>query len=460
LAVSEEARKTLIGQAISAAGDHPETLRVPWRGSQQKMPVIQIRISAVLLNPRSHRIKAQLESDPKSAKLIESDPESDEAQEVIAKLLRETAGFEALKQNLKDEQQKDPGIITRGGLLVNANTRAVALRDLGIEYIEVAVLPSDAQPEEIYDLELDLQVAQDYRTDYTFTNELLFIDDMITKLNRDEESVACRLRWATPTKASSLKTGAEKVRRYVRHLALIREIQDLSGSKIPITYFDDATQALQEFDTAYEALRDTNPAAADRLKNGRILGLLVDLGYDRQRMVNSDWMESHLQEAFSENDFLAPLISPILAQAGQAGGESVEEPSDFDLFPAPDSDVDAHDVHVVVTALVDALSTSADEEFLTLPSVQGSMRYPREQVKAAVYDAMRTAAEDAKAAARAGNALALPAELISEAASRLNKARDAFNAVKDLPEFDDATLRANLGKLERAREALNEAMGD
>ena len=195
----------LVAEAISAAGDHPETLRVPWRGGQKKMPVIQIKIAAILLNPRSHRIKAQLESDPKAAKLIESNPESDDAQEVIAKLLRETAGFEALKQNLKDEGQKDPGIITRDGLLVNANTRAVALSDLGVEYIEVAVLPSDAQPDEIYDLELDLQVAQDYKTDYSFTNEMLFIDDMITKLNRDEEDVACRLRWAAPTKASSLK---------------------------------------------------------------------------------------------------------------------------------------------------------------------------------------------------------------------------------------------------------------
>ena len=44
-----------------------------------------------------------------------------------------TEGFEDLKANLGEVGQNDVGVVTRRGVLVNANTRAVALRDLGKE---------------------------------------------------------------------------------------------------------------------------------------------------------------------------------------------------------------------------------------------------------------------------------------------------------------------------------------
>lgn len=461
MAVTEAARVELIEQTLTAAGEHPETLRVPWRGQQERLPIIRIRLSATILNPRSHRIKAQLESNQPMATLVNSNPDGDEAQNYIATLLRATPGFAALKQNLEDEGQKEAGIVTRNGLLVNANTRAVALADAGIDYIEVAVLPADAQPDEIYDLELDLQVAQDYRQDYSFTNELLFIDDLIAKLDRNESDVALRLRWATSTNQSSMRSGIEKVRRYVRHLVLIRDIQRISGESIPITYFDDAAQTLQEFDAAYESLRDKDPRSAERLKQGRILGLLVDLGYDRQRAVNAEWMETYLADALAENELLQPLLKPIVEAkdrqsiAGQAAGD------DFDLFEGGD-DLDANDpaVFTVVARLVEAMSTSAQASAVTLPTVDGEKSFSRDQVKEAVNDAMRTAAEDARAAARAGNSLNLPAQLVTDAATRLRKAREAYERVRSRSDFSDNSLREGMAKLARAFESLNETVGE
>src|SRR3954467_7240653 len=98
------------------------------------MPVIRVRLDSVVLNPRSHRIKSQLESDPGAKAAIEQDPDGEEAQGRIATLLRATAGFEALKRDLEHRDQRDPGIVTREGRLINANTRAVALTDLGSDY--------------------------------------------------------------------------------------------------------------------------------------------------------------------------------------------------------------------------------------------------------------------------------------------------------------------------------------
>lgn len=194
---TEQARKDFIEAAIDALPQDAETHRIQWRGSTSRLQIIRLPLDLALLNPDSHRIKSQLESDDLASSAIELDPHSSGSQEAISNLLRATGGFEALKLDLKDKGQIDPGIATRMGLLVNANTGAVALRDLGVDYIEVAVLPPDATIGEIYALELGLQVAQDFKQDYTFTNELLFVDDLITEENKSEQDVALSLGWAS-----------------------------------------------------------------------------------------------------------------------------------------------------------------------------------------------------------------------------------------------------------------------
>jgi ribosomal protein L13E len=392
-------------------------------------------------------------------KAIEADPDGDTAQAAIAELLRATPGFEPLKQNLYDEEQREPGIITRQGRLVNANTRAVALRELNQEYIEVAVLPTDATIGEIYDLELDLQVAQDYRQDYSFTNELLFIDDLITEQNRDEEEVGLRLRWATSTKQSSIKKAVEKVRRYVRHLELIREIQQMSGGKVPLTDFDDAEQTLQEFDNAYEALRDKDPAGATRLKQARTLGLLVDLGYERQRAVNAEWVETYLAEAFEEQEVLKDLIKPIAADGLSGDGfDHNGGLGDLDDFEDIDDEA-APAIHRVVGELTRRLGESAREDVVKLPTSAGEQEFDRETIRSAINDAMRTAAEDAKSAAKAGNALNLPIQLVEEAAKKLARAREAYDKVSTGADFDAKAMQAEVERATRALDALKLTIG-
>jgi hypothetical protein len=385
---------------------------------------------------------------------IAADPEGEAAQAAIAELLRATPGFEKLKQNLADEPQREPGIITRQGRLINANTRAVALGDLGREYIEVMVLPADATIGEIYDLELDLQVAEDYRQDYTFTNELLFVEDLIVGQGRNEQDVAVRLRWATPTKQSSVNKGVEKVRRYVRHLALIRDIQQMSGDRIPLTEFDDAEQALQELDSAYEALRDRDPVAAQRLKQARTLGLLVDLGYKRQRLVDAEWVEGYLAEALEENEVLGELLEPIAAHAAQqqtsAQGTDLEDFEDFEEV-AGDNGSSVHDVIAVLTT---RLGETAQEDAIKLPTAAGEREFDRELVRDAINDAMRTAAEDAKNVAKAGSALNLPIHLVEDVTKQLVRARQAYGEVSSRPEFQGDAMRSELEKAARALEAL------
>jgi len=108
--------------------------------------------------------------------IVEKDPTSSEAQEVLASLLRKTERFNKLKDELKELSQQNPGLISRDGLLINGNTRVVALRDLGVDGVDVAVLPADAMARDFLDLEMSLQMRRLTHQDYTFTNELLLID--------------------------------------------------------------------------------------------------------------------------------------------------------------------------------------------------------------------------------------------------------------------------------------------
>ena len=438
----------------------PKRSGCPGAANRSACPSYRISLDATVLNPRSHRIRAQLESDAAASRALAEDPEGEAAQNAIARLLRDTAGFEALKQNLSDDKQRVPGIITREGRLINANCRAVALRDLGEGYVEVAVLPPDATIGEVYDLELDLQVAQDFRQDYSFTNELLFVEDLITEEDCDELEVAVRHRWATRSKPASVRSGIEQVRRYVRHLDLIREIQAMSGGKVRITDFDDAEQTLREFDTAYEAIRTKDPHGAQQLKQARTLGLLVDLGYQRQRAVDAQWVETHLAEALAENEILGDLVAQIAASAPDH--DEADEDSDLgDLagFEEIDDGEDTAAVHRVVDVLVTRLGESAQSEVVRLPTDDGEREFDRETICAAINDAMRTAAEDAKNAARAGSALQVPVHLVEDAAKQLARARQAYDQVSTLPGFDAAAVRTALARVARALEAIEQTVG-
>ncbi len=90
-----------------------------------------------------------------------------------------------------------------------------------------AVLPADATQQEIDELELRLQMKRDLKQDYTFTNELLFVDELITRYNRTHEEIALVLRWAASRSPKELAKGKERVCQSVRMLSLIRQIQEL-----------------------------------------------------------------------------------------------------------------------------------------------------------------------------------------------------------------------------------------
>src|SRR5262245_4169188 len=112
--LTEQVREERIKTALKSIEGDPnlERIPLPWRSQRgQTFTVVDLPLDCVVLNPGSHRIRAQLASHPQR-ELVERDPFSQEAQEILADLLRKTEGFEDLKANLADVGQNEAGVVT------------------------------------------------------------------------------------------------------------------------------------------------------------------------------------------------------------------------------------------------------------------------------------------------------------------------------------------------------------
>jgi hypothetical protein len=446
--ISEEARKTRIEAALKALLRDSERIPVPWQDTIKTFPVIKISLDSVLLNPRSHRIRAQLESHPQRQLVLES-PFCEESQEIITTVLHGTEGYERLKTNLAEEDQREAGVVTRAGLLVNGNTRAAALRDIEKKYIRVAVLPEDATQEEIDELELRLQMKQDLKQDYTFTNELLFVDELITRYSRTHEQIALDLRWAASRSPKELKKGKEHVCQWVRMLSLIRQIQELSGQKLRLTEFDEKKQVLIEIDDEYQQAREVDPEKAAKVRDTRMIGLLVGLGYRELRQIDERFLENYLIPSLAEDKMLGKYVDTLTMDQttdDNLPGLEVLPPQLEDSVRGP-------------APLLRLVAASANDEQVELPTGDTErVVLPRDDVVEAIRRAMDEAADTARLDRRAGNQLRAPVSRLESAERELRVGLEAYRAVKVDSSLDKKKLTRLLGKIRRTVEAFTDEL--
>lgn len=446
--ISEEARRTRIEAALKALPRDNERIPIPWQDTMKPFPVIRISLDSVLLNHHSHRIRAQLESHPQRQLVVES-PFSEGAQEVITEVLRGTEGFERLKINLAEEDQRDAGVITRAGLLVNGNTRAAALRDIEKKYIRVAVLPEDATQEEIDELELRLQMKEELKQDYTFTNELLFVDELITHYSRTHEQIALDLRWAASRSPKELKKGKEQVCQWVRMLSLIRQIQELSGQKLRLTEFDEKKQVLLEIDEEYQQAREVDPEKAAKVRDTRMIGVLVGLGYRELRQIDERFLENYLIPSLAEDKMLGKYVDTLTTE--QTAEETLPG---LDVLPPP-----VEDSTRGPSPLLRLVATSASEEQVEVPTTDTErVVFNRDDVIEAIRRAMDEAADTARLDRKAGNQLRAPVTRLESAERELRVGLEAYRAVKDDSSVDKKKLTRLLGKIRRTMEAFTDEL--
>jgi hypothetical protein len=399
----------------------------------------------------SHSLPTRIGYEPRRSRARSRD----EAQALIAEILRNTEQFDDLKSNLKDVGQTDPGVVSHTGLLVNANTRCVALRDLDKRHIRVAVLPVDASEEEIDRLELSLQVKRDFRRPYTFTNELLFIEDLVRRYHDKPEKIAIEMNWASDSQGAGVRKAEEKVQQRLRMLAFIREVQHMSGQRFPLTQFDSQLQAIQEIDDEYESLKKRDEAAAKRLRETRLVGLLSDVGYRELREIDQDFVEEYLLPAMEEQDLFRGNVDRLMQIQPPADDEEVPG---LDVLGPPEAQPPGQRT---ASPLLTVLTESAGKERVVVVDGAGPIiDLSRPAFVAELKLAIESAAQDARDDRQQGDRLDRPRALIRRAARIVRNATEAFRRVKGQPAFNVPLFRTAVEELGSAQQALHSTITD
>ena len=427
------------------------TYRVVWGERIEELPVIELTLDAVRLNSESHRIKANLESHA-HREVVLNDPHSEEAQETISQVLRSSSdNFAALKSNLDQDGQREPGVITRAGVLINANRRAVALRDLHRQHIRVGVLPSDVGIIEHESIEVSLQMAADYREDYTFTNELLFVEDLVNQHGLPYQRVARILGWAPSESDSDLRKGREEVARNIRMLEYLRDLQNRAadyGTTARLVDFDDKKQSLLELDEylIQEQNRDLPSTSRDNAKYLRLCAMLLghrDLGYKPLRLMDDDFVQE-LEEHLSDTTYFGTDATALLQSPPESPSYS---PEGIEIFDATDSE------SIPAEALLDNLLRARADNCIELKG--NDQRHPLSFSAQTFGDGLAKAliatSHQVDQQRREDNDLAAPAKRLLEAKNKVNA------AIKSLDKFQDHD-DLNWGELEYRAKKLRDAV--
>lgn len=287
-----------LAEAVKIAG---EKITVEWRGGNRHLDVISMPVELVYYNPDTHRIRAQRTLDPVRDRALSEEPWGSIGQDYLEMLLKCLPSdpdkvdprFEDLKHDLDDFGQKDPGLITQDGILVNGNTRCAALREIGAKYIRVGVLPGVTNWSDINSVELSLQLRKERKRDYSYVNELLAIDEQIGAGRRPED-VAREFRIKMPT--------LEKDRWVFGVIQdLIERSEGPDGAKLRLVDFEEHKGSLDELYRAYMKVKATDRDKAEQLKESRLAMLLLGFAKTDLRLVQPEFYEKYLEPKLPES---------------------------------------------------------------------------------------------------------------------------------------------------------------
>lgn len=291
-------------QAMSEEG---AKVTIDWRGEPRHLYVISMPVDMLYFNPDTHRIRAQRTLDPERNKAIDDDPWGRSAQTYLHDLLRQRPSnpdqtdpeYTALMDELDDLGQREPGIISPHGVLVDGNTRAAALKDLGVQNIRVGVLPDDTTRKDINSVELSLQLRKDRRRDYSYINRLIAIDEELGR-GRSEVDVARDFN----NKLQTLQRD-----RWVYKLILdaIDRSRTDEGASLRLIDFEQHQEKLRELHRDYTKLAMTDPDAAKRLMHSRLALVLLDYPKTTLRLAESDFHTRYLETRLP--DGLKPQVA-------------------------------------------------------------------------------------------------------------------------------------------------------
>ncbi|MGA5305395.1 transcriptional regulator [Nucisporomicrobium flavum] len=451
----EKIRSLVEERLKQAKSEDGAKVSVEWRGEQKHLYVISMPVDMLYLNPDTHRIRAQRTLDPAQNEILESEPWSAPAQEYLQQLLTRNPSNPAQADpdylTLCDELdvfgQREPGIISPDGIVVDGNTRCVALRELGKADIRVGVLPGDTSRRDINNVELNLQLRRDKRREYSYINRLIAIEEELGR-GRREEDVARDFNIKTPTLQKD---------RWVFQMikdAIERSATD-GGAQLRLIDFEDHQEKLREIYRDYSKLAAINPEAAERLKESRLAMVILNYAKTTLRLVEEDFHKRYLDE----------ILTPDLHKAVDDEQLNAPEATQIPGLPGvvvPPASEDEKDARAYTDALLKAKAATQSREKLD-PEVVSKA----EKILSSARDATDRAAKLAGQNAQLLQKQTAVPERLTDAADDVRQCAVEFAQAKakqalDEDAFDDAllTLRESLVRLARQAGRTFDSPGD
>ncbi|WP_097991397.1 ParB/RepB/Spo0J family partition protein [Streptomyces sp. f51] len=424
---------------------------VEWRGEQKHLSVISMPVDLLYLNPDTHRIRAQRTLDPEQNQVLEEEPWSEDAQDYLALLLSRNPAnptqtdpdFTALQDELDDFGQKEPGIISPDGILVDGNTRCAALRKIGIKDIRVGVLPADTSRRDINNVELALQLRKDKRREYSYINRLIAIEEELANGRRPEDVA----------RDFNIKTTTLRQDRWVYELvndAIDRSKDPATGVGLRLVDFEDHQEKLRELQRDYTKLAKTDPDGAEQLKESRLAMVVLNYPKTSVRLAEADFHTRFLDERLPDDLRPAAQDSAAVSIPGLPG-VAVQ---------------DGTAVVKATRALTDNLLKAKAAALAGAKLTPAEVTQAAAKIKSArgTFDvAVKMAGQNAQLQKRK---IAVP-ERLTDAADYVNQCAAEFAEAKakralDEDSFDDAllTLRASLARLAKQAGRTFSSPGD
>ena len=193
--------------------------KIKWRGALEYFDVYQLPIEYLIYNRFNGRIQMDTLALVECGQ--EPNPETDEGHARIQQLLHDCKKGQN-KEDMDDMEavgQRESGIITEDGVIVDGNRRAMLLNLLNESFYEAAILPVSigTSRKEIEELEAEIQLSTPAQHDYDPINIYLKVQSMF-----DNEAAAGIPRQEIPAKiCGKLGMTAEKVEERLRIKAIM-----------------------------------------------------------------------------------------------------------------------------------------------------------------------------------------------------------------------------------------------
>lgn len=409
-----------------------------WPRQTKELNLVELEVGWVRFSTLNHRTRAEQRAEiarTGKAGLFTEDPLGPAAQETQYSILSSQVGFAELKEDLMSRGQQEPAVVTSDGVLINGNRRAAALRSLyvdddqqGAHYVKCLVLPGDATPAELVDLETELQIARDFKQDYGWINEAFLIEELFERENKDFARVANRMH-----------RDVADVRSLFEKLQQVHQLVDLSRGTRQHINFNDNESA---FDELSKHIKNKQPAEAEAVRSVYFLGTLSNVRYRKLRHLRRPDAADLVRRELDGDPSLKQLLA--LANTEEPGG------SDSDILDDVLGDATPSGP---LTPILSLLASKKPDETIVLGD---GNEVDVQDLLESLQSAITAAADEAEEDQRDQTAQTTPLARADKAIAELERALAALPRARTFNGFDESGMAERMTRL---RELLGQYPG-